>query len=150
MVGLPVRTLAKVLRLRPDDTVETFADGLDAPLGLVFGPDGTLYVSSYTTGRVTAISRDGARRLVATLPGEGRPSFQYLAMDAGGSLYCPSYSDSKIWRISPVGEVEPLGVVKGGSDAGAKVQTPNSLCVRDGILWFTEFGTNSVYRCPLR
>lgn len=137
----------KVLRLSPDGTLKTFAEGLFAPLGLVFGRDGTLYVSSFVTGEITAIDRDGKKRLFAVLPKKGAGSFQYLALDDDGNLYCPSYGDSIIYRIGTDGKVSALKLEK---TDGTGISHPNSIFIRERVLYFTEFNSGQLFRARLQ
>lgn len=45
--GYPTPGLGKVVRVRPDSSIEDVATGLSVPTGMTFGPDGKLYVSNW-------------------------------------------------------------------------------------------------------
>ena len=70
----------------------TYAAGFDAPLGLAFGPDGTLYVSDShdvggrRQGRVTAVTTNGTKTTVIDGLPNGRHNTNGLAVQ-GNRLY---------------------------------------------------------------
>jgi lysophospholipase L1-like esterase/sugar lactone lactonase YvrE len=85
------------------------------PNGIAFGPDGKLYVVSWTTTEVTRLELangvEVGRVLFATLPqvkGDG------IAFDARGRVYATA--SSTLYEISPDGkEVHPLGRTAGAN-----------------------------------
>ncbi len=49
----------RVMRYTPDGQISTFATGFAAPLDVIAGPDGALYVADYATGIIFKISYTG-------------------------------------------------------------------------------------------
>jgi sugar lactone lactonase YvrE len=66
---------------------------------MVYGPDGSVYVSNWSAGTVERITSDGRRSAFAEIP-----SPSGLAIDGKGNLYVASYSDDVIHRVTPSGE----------------------------------------------
>jgi gluconolactonase len=82
-------------------------DGLQFPEGPVWGPDGTLYVTEITGGRITAIAPNGTKRTFAETGGApngaafGPDGYLYVTNNGGKN---PGY----IQRIDAHGKVEKL------------------------------------------
>lgn len=93
-----------LLRITPDGTVETFAqsDEMESLTMTVFGPDGTIYQSSYGSNRVFVIEPNGEARIIA----EGLRGPTGIAVGADGVLYVEAYNSSIIHRIQPDGTVD--------------------------------------------
>jgi len=93
-----------LLRITPDGTVETFArsEEMESLTMTVFGPDGTLYQSSYGSNRVFVIEPNGEARIIA----EGLRGPTGIAVGADGVLYVEAYNSNIIHRIMPDGAVE--------------------------------------------
>ncbi len=93
-----------LLRITPDGTVETFArsEKMESLTMTVFGPDGTLYQSSYGSNRVFVIEPNGEARIIA----EGLRGPTGIAVGADGVLYVEAYNSNIIHRIMPDGAVE--------------------------------------------
>jgi RHS repeat-associated protein len=119
----------RVRRVSPDGIITTIAgsgwtlgDGgpavdarLDSPAGLVFGPDGNLYISDTYAHRIRRVGVDG---IITTVAGNGLAQFRGdggLAIHASlsnprglvfgpdGSLYVAENWNSRVRRISPAG-----------------------------------------------
>ncbi len=57
------------VQVPPDFTIEVFAEGLDGPRFIAFGPDETLYVAERGAGRIVALpDADGDGRTDAIRP----------------------------------------------------------------------------------
>jgi sugar lactone lactonase YvrE len=93
-----------LLRITADGTVETFArsEKMESLTMTVFGPDGTLYQSSYGSNRVFVIEPNGEARIIA----EGLRGPTGIAVGADGVLYVEAYNSNIIHRIMPDGAVE--------------------------------------------
>jgi sugar lactone lactonase YvrE len=93
-----------LLRITPDGTVETFAqsDEMESLTMTIFGPDGTLYQSSYGSNRVFVVEPNGETRIIA----EGLRGPTGIAVGADGVLYVEAYNSNIIHRIQPDGTVE--------------------------------------------
>lgn len=138
--------------------IDIIAEGLRFPEGLVAMPDGSVIVVEAAAGRITRVSPDGRKTVVAE-PGGGPNG---LAIGPDGKLYCcnnggfnwresngflmpngqaDDYSGGRIERIDPAsGAVETL--YRSG-DFGCVLRGPNDL-VFDGHggFWFTDHGKN--------
>ena len=72
------------------------------PRGLVFGPDGTLYVSDWWNKRIMEVTPDGnAQMLPWSTNCCGNPDG--IAIDKAGNLYVSDYNDNKVIQITPHG-----------------------------------------------
>ncbi|WP_326796912.1 NHL repeat-containing protein [Streptomyces sp. NBC_01808] len=74
--------------------------GFSSPTGLVFGPDGAMYVSNWSAGTVERISPDGGRSTY--LDGLDAPAG--LAVDESGALYVADYGADVVYRSTAAGE----------------------------------------------
>lgn len=132
------------------------ADGLRFPEGPVVMPDGSVVVVEIEPGRITRVTADGAKQVIAT-PGGGPNG---LALGPDGMLYCcnnggfswnrngdmlaphgiaEDYAGGRIERIDPAtGAVEML--YKSG-DHGVTLRGPNDIVFDgQGGFWFTDHG----------
>ena len=94
LVGL----LSSIPFVRPAlaETVTKAAEGLSAPVGMVFDRDGYLYIANWSGGRIDRWRSDG--ELEVYLSGISSPSG--LALDQMGRLYVATYSGGKILRFT--------------------------------------------------
>jgi len=96
----------RVYRIQPDGTVEVFAqsDLMTSLTMTTFGPDGTLYQSSYGSDRLFRISADGEVELI-TDEIDGPTGIVVLA---DGTLFVESYPRNTLYRVSTDGTVEEV------------------------------------------
>jgi sugar lactone lactonase YvrE len=138
----------KVLKINPAGQQTVFVDSMSAPLGLVFDKDQNLYVSNFASGAIYKMDKKGLKTLYVQLPEEPPGYFQYLAFDDKENLYCPSFGHNCIYKIDKTGKVSKLRILDQKSNE-AKLNGPNSIYIKNGDLYFTEFNTNSIYRLGL-
>ncbi|MEO0813217.1 MAG: hypothetical protein AAFY60_10175 [Myxococcota bacterium] len=74
-----------VLRISPAGDVSTFSEGnlLEAPVGVAFGDDGTLYTANFHDGRLVAIDAAGAQTEVVNLPSNNVVAVGHIAFSNG-------------------------------------------------------------------
>jgi lysophospholipase L1-like esterase len=111
----------QIYRVAPDGAkTRVTTSPIVEPNGVAFGPDGKLYVVSWTTTDVTRLTLtdnvETARDLFATLP---QPKGDGIAFDAKGRIYVTA--SSTLYELSPDGKtVTPLGRSAGANiDFGA-------------------------------
>jgi gluconolactonase len=133
-------------------------DGLEFPEGPVACADGTTLVVEVAAGRITRVSPNGRKQLVAQVCGGPNG----LAFGPDGALYCcnnggaiwgelngykvpvaplPDYAGGLIQRIEPTsGKIETLY----GTCDGRKLAAPNDIVFdRKGGFWFTDYGRSA-------
>ena len=123
--------------------------GLDAPTAAVFGPDGALYVASFSQDRVLRCDgRTGAYLGDFVAPGASLLNGPDAGMTFGpdGNLWVPSFENNRVLRYDGA-----MGVFL---DAFAMlvdgVSRPRMLRFRgDGSLWVTSWGNNRLLRFGL-
>ncbi len=94
------RSPVSVFRIREDGYREPFVTGITNATSLVFGPDGTLHVSSRFEGAVYRVAADGAFDVVASDLGVACG----MAFGNDGSLYVGDRTGT-VFRVSESGEI---------------------------------------------
>jgi sugar lactone lactonase YvrE len=135
-----------VYKITPSGKIAEFAKGFRVPLGLRFGKKGDLFVSNFGSGIIHRVSAEGGISVFASTSLGKANLIQYLDFDDAGNLYCPSYKENCIYKISPAGVIEKMTILK----EGGQLDGPNSIGIFNGILYFTEFNTNSLYKVVLK
>jgi sugar lactone lactonase YvrE len=115
-VGDPIPRIQCVAGYTPT----LYAQGLSAPDGLAFGPDGLLYVAQESAGRVSQVGPTGA--ITTVLDGLRKP--EGIAVDGDGTLYV-------------VEDVED-GRVIGRTSGGLTTTLATGLDAPEGIVWATD------------
>ncbi len=89
---------------------------LNRPLDVALGPQGTLYISDTTNGRIRAVSPSGT---ISTLARFAEPNG--LAVGRDGPVYVSEPTSHRVFQVSPQGEVSVLagnGSLGGSGDGG--------------------------------
>lgn len=135
-----------------DDPATTGVDesgGLDAPTAAVFGPDGNLYVASFSQNRV--LRYDGATGQylgIFVAAGSGTLSGPDAGMTFGpdGNLYVPSFNNNRVLRY----DGKTGAFLDAFVSQAEGVSRPRMLRFRsDGKLYVTSWGNNKVARFDL-
>lgn len=122
------RVPVSIYRVSPAGEVEPFVTGIVNATGLVFGPEGDLYVSSRHTGIVYRINTRG----VASVYAEHLGVVTGLAGDAHGQLYAGD-SRGTIYQLAETGTARPFARLEAsgmgyhlafGDDASLYVSCP--------------------------
>lgn len=141
-----------VRRVLPDGRVDTVATGLEAPIGIARDGRGALVASSFGSGVLRVVERDGSSRVLAQLPNAPRAMLQYVALDDDGCVLVPSYGHQRIYRVTRAGAVSIVAGTgaRGARDGDGRSATfagPNSIVRdRDGSFLITEYDGRRVRR----
>ncbi|WP_291447873.1 dienelactone hydrolase family protein [Desulfovibrio sp.] len=112
---------------------QTFVTGLRNPVGMLYDPEGRLYIADWGTQTVSRYD-EKARQSVITQE-VGRPSG--LALDENGTLYIASYNRNVIYTLKP-GQ-EPRVFATG-------FNTPAGLLWDDGVLYMANRDAGEIIR----
>ncbi|MGW4335409.1 SMP-30/gluconolactonase/LRE family protein [Rhodococcus koreensis] len=145
MQGNVFRPTGKILTYSPDGRVELIADGLAAPNGTTFSPDGSrLWVSEHTANRLLAMDLDTDGRLDdGSLPGSAITVLSHfsggevdsLTVDSAGNVYAAMYRGGRVDVLDAEGT--PVATI---TPEGGRLAYPNTTHVvikpgtRDGYL----------------
>jgi virginiamycin B lyase len=137
----PARPALEYLEDRCVPTFHEFGPTGEFPTGIVFAPDGNLWVT-HVTGRATIdrVQPDGTFLAPVSLPTGGGPT----TLTAGptstdpNSVWFPDYYGSRVWRVDA------------GTLALTSFPTPGRpegiTAAADGNIWFTEPAANKIAR----
>jgi len=117
---------------------EIVAEGLAGPVGIAVGPD-ALFVCNCRSNTIARVEPRGAVTTFAESPLFKCPNGITLAPD--GNLYVVNFSDQKLLRITPAGEVSELAELPGGGNG--------HITVARGELYATSFQGQRIYRIGL-
>lgn len=127
---------SKIRKITPDGLITTFAGngefedtgdggpaieaGIRSPGGLMFGPDGDLYIIEETSNRIRKINKDG---IISTVAGRGIPGFSgdgqkaenallkapyRMAFDKEGNFYFTDRDNNRIRKIDKDGIITSI------------------------------------------
>ncbi len=143
--GAPLGAFVRDDPLTPQDE----SGGLDAPTAAVFGPDGMLYVASFSLDAVLRYDGVTGAYVDDFIPsGTGAINGPDAGMDFGpdGHLYIPSFNNNRVLRYhgktgAPMGAFVPQSLT---------ISRPRCLRWRgDGVLYVTSWGNNRILRYDL-
>jgi RHS repeat-associated protein len=184
--SLYIPTVNRIRRVGPDGIITTIVgsvpgfsgDGgkaalakLDSPLGVVVGPDGSIYIADANNNRIRRVGPDG---IISTVAGSGAPGFggdgeaavsarlynpYGVAVSADGSFYIADAENHRVRRVAPDGIITTVagnGAYAysgddgfrgdGGPATAAKLSnSPRGVAVGpDGGLYIADFGINRI------
>lgn len=127
---------------------EVYVSGspLNGPVGMAFGPDGSLLVGNFNDGRLVRVASDRSMSTVATIP-----QWMGAMTVSGDDIYATSLSTNRIYRIGMDGSTELIaGDRPAGSTDGpgldARFNGPNGIAATASgdTLYVTDYNTQSV------
>ena len=113
-------------------------ENLGSPTGIAADSMGNLYVAGFSDNAIYRISPDGAKKLFAKDDRIKGPIG--LAIDGQNNLYIANYNSDNILKISASGALSVLI---------SNVKKPYCLHIKDGMLFVSSQGANSVVRYKL-
>ena len=90
---------SRIYRTAPDGTVTLFAENTNRGNGMMFGPDGRLYVGATATRQIVAYDPAGTIEVLA-----GDATVNDLAVNRKGDLYFTDSPGKKIWFLPKGGK----------------------------------------------
>ncbi len=105
------------------------------PLGITAGPDGNLWFTEFTAGKIGRITTDGT---VTEFPAAGNP--QLITVGSDANLWFPETTANKIGRMTTAGDFDDFPVID-ASPGLVGVATGS-----DGNVWFVEAGAGKIGR----
>lgn len=130
-----------IYRIERTGAVETFVDeGLQGPVGITSGGDGTFYVVNCRGNYVAHISAQGEASVFSEGPFFACPNGIVRAPD--GMLYVANFSNSHIVAIDTMGSASILATI----DPGGEAEGNAHLALAQGDLFVTRIKDNYLYR----
>ena len=137
-----------IYKFTPNGAQNTFATGLNDPIGLAFDAAGNLFEADYTTGVIYEFDPNGTRSTFATGLNYPVP----LAFDAAGNLFEGDYGSGNIYKFDPNG-VRSTFASGLNNPAGLAFDAAGNLFEADygsGTIYaFTPAGTRSTFTTGL-
>ncbi len=137
------------------------------PMGIAFGPDGSLYVADRDNHRLRKIDSYGTITTIvgngtAAFSGDGGPAAQaQLSFPTGvfvgpNGIYIADWGNARIRRIDPQGNMSTVagnGVIGYSGDRGpavaATLNEPRNIVVAGGALFIADSGNHRIRRVTL-
>jgi sugar lactone lactonase YvrE len=140
-VGSPATGTIYSVDLRLDTPVATvFVAGAGAPNGLTVGPDGALYYSDFSGGRVMRVEATGGSPTQVTT--SGVRGANGVAFDGDGTLLVCSYQTGTLFRLTL-----SAGVESARATVATSLGAPDGVAVdANGDLWVTDNSAGRVLR----
>jgi len=121
---------------------------LNEPVGIIVGPDGSVYVADSLNKRIQKFDSTGKSVAVWPIPAGGWDPGSYLepflALDAQGNLYATEPTGAKVAKFSPTGQM--LGE-KQISPNNVTLKNPTGITIgSDGQVYVVDTGANGVVK----
>lgn len=141
-------------KLSPNGVLSTqpihFGFPLNGPVGLVYGPDSTLYIANFTDRKILKYKNDSLSFLARVPSGSGS-NLGFITY-AGGMLYGTTFQANKIYEINPnfIDSTRIFaGSVAGNTDGTlqqARFNNPNGILASRGgdSLFISDFATGNI------
>lgn len=140
-IVLAANTGNKLYKLFPDGTKEVLIPSISGPSGMLRMPNSdTILVTTYLQHKIWKLAPDGS--LIDYL---SHPQFNGpvgLCYDDAGNLYVANFSDRKIFKVTPNGEISFLTQPPLGQNIGFLAYT-------HGFLYATAFNAHKIYKIDL-
>ncbi len=105
---------------------------LTSPLGLAFGPDGTLYISDTNNKRVVSFnSTSSSAGVTSATAANGLMAPMGVAVDASGNLYVADSGSNEVFIFSPAGTFSTVVPPNVTQAVGVAVDASGSVLVAD-------------------
>lgn len=111
---------------------------LPSPTGITTDRDGNLYVASFSSNAIIKITPAGAKSIF--LKSESLNGPIDMEIDNAGNLYVANYNTNNVVKITPAGTASQLL---------GNIEKPYCLHIRDGVLFISSQGSNTVVRYKL-
>ena len=113
-------------------------ENLPSPTGITTDADGNIYVASFSNNSITKITPSGARSDFVKNSTLNGPID--IEADEEGNIYVANYNTDNVVKITPNGSITQLL---------GNVKKPYCLHLRDGILFISSQGANTVVKYKL-
>jgi len=124
-----------IARVERDGRYEVFAEGLEGPVGIAVGAADTAWVTNCRGNTISRVLPDGEVTTFASNDLFNCPNG--IARDPEGNLYVVNFSDSRMLKITPAGNVSEFASIPGGGNG--------HVTYAGEMLYVTGFRSNRVY-----
>jgi sugar lactone lactonase YvrE len=152
----------RIRKIDPSGRISTLTDGIEEPIGMALGPNGTLYVANRAANRIVAVSPNGQKSQFAGSGQAGNAGDNGNATNADldhpgdvsvasdGSVYIADTNNNRIRKVANdvITAVAGSGLQGGADGAGflARFNHPGGLLVLGGTLVVADTDNNRLRR----
>jgi len=128
-----------VARVERDGRYEVFADGLQGPVGIALGAADTAFVTNCRGNSISRVTPQGEVETFASSDLFNCPNG--ITRDPDGNLYVVNFSDSRMVKVGPAGEVSEFAFIPGNGNG--------HVTYAGEMLYVTGFRSNRIYAVTL-